>query len=95
MLSGQATATTSAAGPVHHTTALVEAVGGDVVTLTHPDIPSLKWPGMTMDFQLAPETSKRLSEGNEIEIEFRMREDDMPLIIRWQPHTRAAKGGAQ
>lgn len=93
--SDQAKASTGVGGPVHHTTALVEAVDGDVITLTHPDIPSLKWPGMTMDFKLASAASNQPSVGNEIEIEFRMQEDDMPQIIRWQPHTSAAKGGAQ
>jgi Cu(I)/Ag(I) efflux system membrane fusion protein len=93
--SGQAKVSTGAAGPVHHTTALVEAVDGDIVTLTHPDIPSLKWPGMTMDFKLASATPNQPFVGSEIEIEFRMQDDDMPQIIRWQLHTSAVKGGAE
>ncbi len=34
--------------------ARIEAVAGDVLTLTHPPIPALQWPAMTMDFKLAP-----------------------------------------
>lgn len=75
---------TSATPRTYRTTARVEAVAGDTVTLTHPEIPALKWPGMTMDFGLAPNVSRELSVGREIDIEFRMREGDAPQIIQWQ-----------
>jgi Cu(I)/Ag(I) efflux system membrane fusion protein len=79
----------------YRTTARVEAVAGDVLTLTHPEIPALKWPGMTMDFKLAPDVSKKPSAGSEIHIEFRMREGDAPQIVQWQARAGQPAGGAQ
>lgn len=79
----------------YRTTARVEAVTGDTVTLTHPEIPALKWPGMTMDFKLAPDVSKKLAAGSEIDIEFRMREGSAPQIVQWQAHQANKTGGAQ
>lgn len=71
-----------AAADTHRTGARVEAVAGDVLTLTHPEIPSLKWPAMTMDFKLAPNLQKPvLGVGQNIEIEFRMQEGDAPQIV--------------
>ncbi|MDZ7892152.1 MAG: efflux RND transporter periplasmic adaptor subunit [Rhodoferax sp.] len=97
--SGKEPALTSAAQPTdpktYHTSARVEAVTGETVTLTHAEVPALKWPGMTMDFKLAPEVSKQLAAGNEIEIEFRMQEGDAPQIIQWQARTGMPKGGAR
>ncbi|MDR9095514.1 efflux RND transporter periplasmic adaptor subunit [Burkholderia multivorans] len=84
-----------AAPQTYRTTARVEAVAGDVLTLTHPEIPALKWPGMTMDFKLAPDVSKKPSAGSEIDIEFRMREGDAPQIVQWQARTGKSAGGAQ
>ena len=76
-----ATASTGSAGK-HRTTARIEAVAGDVLTLTHPEIPALKWPAMTMDFKLAPNLQKPpLEVGQEIEIEFRMQEGGAPQIL--------------
>lgn len=79
----------------YRTTARVEAVTGDTVTLTHPEIPALKWPGMTMDFKLAPEVSKKLAAGSEIDIEFHMREGDAPQIVQWQAQDGKQTGGKQ
>lgn len=95
--------TNSEAGPMganatpqtYRTTARVEAVTGDTVTLTHPEIPALKWPGMTMDFKLAPEVSKKLAAGSEIDIEFHMREGDAPQIVQWQAQDGKQTGGKQ
>ncbi|MBN0027767.1 efflux RND transporter periplasmic adaptor subunit [Pseudomonas aeruginosa] len=95
--------TNSEAGPMgaratpqtYRTTARVEAVTGDTVTLTHPEIPALKWPGMTMDFKLAPDVSKKLAAGSEIDIEFRMREGDAPQIVQWQAQDGKQTGGKQ
>ncbi|WP_119155052.1 efflux RND transporter periplasmic adaptor subunit [Caldimonas tepidiphila] len=71
---------------VHRTEALVEAVEGDTATLTHPEVPSLKWPAMTMDFRLPPgQKSADFSPGQRIEIEFRMQEDDVPQITSVRP----------
>ena len=66
----------------HRTTAHIEAVNGAVLTLSHPAIPTLKWPAMTMDFKLAPALQKSgLGAGQDVEIEFRMREGDDPQIV--------------
>ncbi|HAX21972.1 MAG TPA: efflux RND transporter periplasmic adaptor subunit [Hydrogenophaga sp.] len=75
----------------HQTDAQVEAVDGDTVTLQHPAIPALKWPAMTMDFQLprADQRPKDLSAGSAVHIEFEMRDGDVPQITRIEP---AAKG---
>lgn len=85
----------SATPQTYRTTARVEAVTGDTVTLTHPDIPALKWPGMTMDFKLAADVSKKLSAGSEIDIAFRMREGDAPQIVQWQARDGKQTGGKQ
>ena len=95
--------TSSEAGPMgasatpqtYRTTASVEAVTGDTVTVTHPEIPALKWPGMTMDFKLAPDVSKKLAAGSEIDIEFRMREGDAPQIVQWQARDGKQTGDKQ
>ena len=52
------------------------------LSLNHKAIESLKWPAMTMDFKLAPDLQKSgLGAGQEVEIEFRMKEGDDPLIV--------------
>jgi Cu(I)/Ag(I) efflux system membrane fusion protein len=80
----------------YHTSALVEAVADETLTLTHPEIPALKWPGMTMDFRLAPDHSSIKPEvGSKIQIEFLLPEDEAPLIIQWQPEHNKANGGKQ
>lgn len=80
----------------YHTSALVEAVSDEALTLTHPEIPALKWPGMTMDFRLAPDHSSIKPEvGSKIQIEFLLPEDEAPLIIQWQPEHNKANGGEQ
>lgn len=94
--SSQEPGTTSATQQTHRTTARVEAVDGDTLTLTHPDIPALKWPGMTMDFKLAPElASSRPATGSEIDIEFRMQEGEEPQIVQWRARQGKAMGGTQ
>lgn len=70
----------------HQTQAQIEAINGQILTLTHPDIPSLQWPGMTMDFELSTSLSPDdLAVGEQIEIEFRLEEGSAPLIIDMQP----------
>ena len=77
----------------HQTPAEVKAVDGDTVTLQHPAIPALKWPAMTMDFQLPPadQRPKELSAGLAVRIEFEMRDGDIPQITRIQPAATGAK----
>jgi Cu(I)/Ag(I) efflux system membrane fusion protein len=84
----------AAAADTHRTGARVEAVAGDVLTLTHPAIPSLNWPAMTMDFKLAPDLQQPVpGVGQEIEIEFRMQEGAPPQIGSLR--RAAAKAGAR
>ena len=75
----------------HQTPAEVKAVDGGTVTLYHPAIPALKWPAMTMDFGLPPaaQRPKGLAAGQSVQIEFEMRDGDIPQITRIQ---RAASG---
>ncbi|UCU93461.1 efflux RND transporter periplasmic adaptor subunit [Hydrogenophaga taeniospiralis] len=77
----------------HQTDALVEAVDGNTVTLKHPAIPALKWPAMTMDFQLPPadQRPKDLSAGKAVRIEFEMRDGDLPQITRIEPAATGAQ----
>ncbi|WP_028998430.1 efflux RND transporter periplasmic adaptor subunit [Azohydromonas australica] len=80
----------------HRTNAQVEAVQGGMVTLTHPPIPSLKWPAMTMDFQLPPgKPAAGLAPGARVEIEFRMRSEGAPQITSIRPLASAAAAGAR
>lgn len=75
----------------HQTDALVEAVDGNTVTLQHPAIPALKWPAMSMDFQLPPadQRPKDLSAGSAVGIEFETRDGDVPQITRIERRTAA------
>ncbi|MBU0829876.1 MAG: efflux RND transporter periplasmic adaptor subunit [Gammaproteobacteria bacterium] len=93
---GEEQKTTSSTQLTYRTNARVEAVTGDTLTLTHPEVPALKWPGMTMDFKLAPDlASPKPSAGSEIDIEFRMQEGDSPQILQWQTRQSKATGGTQ
>ena len=77
----------------HQTPAEIKAVDGDTVTLYHPAIPALKWPAMTMDFGLPPadQRPKGLAAGQSVQIEFEMRDGDIPQITRIQPAASGAK----
>jgi len=76
----------AAAADTHRTRAVIEAVAGDLLTLSHPAIESLKWPAMTMDFKLAPGLARpALAAGEEVDIEFRMQEGDAPQIVSIRP----------
>ena len=69
----------------HQTQATVEAIHGRMLTLTHPAISSLQWPGMTMDFKLAPSLNpEELTVGEKIDIEFRIEEGSAPVIVNLQ-----------
>ncbi len=87
---------TSAAANTHHTRALIEAIAGDVLTLSHPAIESIKWPAMTMDFKLAPAIeAPKLAAGEEIDIEFRMQEGDAPQIVSIRRAQAGTVGGGK
>jgi Cu(I)/Ag(I) efflux system membrane fusion protein len=65
----------------HKTKAYVEDITGDMIMLSHPAIASLKWPAMTMEFKLMPGSGKSgIATGQDVDIEFRMPEDDGPQI---------------
>jgi Cu(I)/Ag(I) efflux system membrane fusion protein len=87
-------ATAAPAMDTHRTAARIEAIDGDTVTLDHPPIPSLKWPQMVMDFKLPPaaQRPRDLAPGEQIEVEFRMQDGDVPQITRLQ---RDAPGAAR
>jgi Cu(I)/Ag(I) efflux system membrane fusion protein len=83
----------------HSTPAVVESLSENAVTVTHPPVPSLGWPEMTMEFRL-PEPSKmpreNLRAGDQINMEFRMQEGDIPQIVNIEPiNSGAKKGGGE
>jgi Cu(I)/Ag(I) efflux system membrane fusion protein len=73
------------------TDAVVDALSGDTVTLTHPPIAALNWPQMQMDFKLPPRAQQpsELKAGDRLRIEFKMQDGEVPLITRLE---RAAPG---
>jgi len=80
--------------PSYRTRARVEAADGRMLTLTHPAIPALDWPGMTMDFALAPELADPLpANGTEIEVRFRLQPAGPPQIIAIESATGNVPGG--
>ena len=68
------------------TDAVVDALSGDTVTLTHPPIAALKWPQMQMDFKLPPRAQqpRDLEAGDRLQIEFEMQEGEVPRITSLQ-----------
>ena len=68
------------------TDAVIDALSGDTVTLTHPPIPALKWPQMQMDFKLPPRAQqpRDLEAGDRLQIEFEMQDGDVPRITSLQ-----------
>jgi multidrug efflux pump subunit AcrA (membrane-fusion protein)/Cu/Ag efflux protein CusF len=55
----------------HRAAGTLKAVDGGTVTISHQAIPELKWPAMTMDFQLAnPSLAEGLKPGTTIDFEF-------------------------
>lgn len=68
------------------TDAVIDALSGDTVTLTHPPIPALKWPQMQMDFRLPPRAQqpRDLEAGDRLQIEFEMQDGDVPRITSLQ-----------
>jgi Cu(I)/Ag(I) efflux system membrane fusion protein len=71
---------------VYSTGAVIDEIAGGTVTLTHPPIPALKWPQMQMDFLLPArdQQPRAMNKGDQVEIEFRMQEGDVPQITRIQ-----------
>lgn len=79
---------------VHRTPARIEAIDGDTVTLDHPPIASLKWPQMELNFRLPPAARRPrdLAPGEQVEVEFRMQDGDVPQITSLQ---RVAPGASK
>jgi len=89
-----AAAAPAAAVDLHRTDAVIDAVDGDSVTLTHPAIPALKWPGMTMAFRLPPPEQRPsgLSRGDPVRIEFHTQDGAEPQITRIERVAPPAQG---
>ncbi|MFW2357225.1 efflux RND transporter periplasmic adaptor subunit [Hydrogenophaga sp.] len=78
--------TSTSTAPRYTTDAVVNALSGNTVTLTHPPIPALKWPQMQMDFKLPPRAQqpRDLEAGDRLQIEFEMQDGDVPRITSLQ-----------
>jgi Cu(I)/Ag(I) efflux system membrane fusion protein len=69
----------------HQATGTLDAIDAKSgsVTVTHGPVPSLKWPGMTMDFMLAnPSLVEKIKPGSAISIEFVERKPGEWLITK-------------
>ncbi len=75
------------AAPTYSTPAKVDEIDGDMVTLTHPPIAALKWPQMQMGFKLPPKGKRPpgLAAGQQVQVEFKMQEGDVPQITTIRP----------
>ena len=75
-----------AGAPRYRTDAVINALSGNTVNLTHPPIEALKWHEMTMDFQLPPRERQpgKLEAGDRLQIEFHLQEGDLPQITEIQ-----------
>ena len=83
----------SDAARTYETTARIEAVSADALTLTHPEIKALQWPAMTMDFKLNPQIKMPgVRSGDEIEIRFRLQEGEAPMIVSLTPRNGIPAG---
>lgn len=76
----------------HETTGTVTAVEAGAITLDHAAVPSLKWPAMTMSFQLSrPELVRGLKAGDAVRFRFRRQGDEYSVTAI----ERAAGTGAR
>jgi len=85
------------AAPVHQGQGTVEDVDAraGVVTLTHGPIPSLKWPAMTMEFQVSDKALLgSVKPGQSVAIEFVQREAGEFVITRITPAAAPPAPGA-
>ncbi|MGZ8156069.1 MAG: efflux RND transporter periplasmic adaptor subunit [Burkholderiales bacterium] len=76
----------------HRAEATIDAIDtkAGTITLTHGPIPTLKWPGMTMDFMLAnPALAANVKPGTQIAFEFVERKPGEYVVTKIE-----AKGGA-
>ena len=71
------------AADTYHAVGSLDSVDGADVTITHQPIPALKWPGMTMDFELAsPDLVKGMAPGSPIRFDFEQRGPGEYVITR-------------
>ena len=69
-------ATTPAAAP-YRTTGVITEIEAGSITLDHAAVPALKWPAMTMPFQLArPDLARGLKAGDAVRFRFRQKGDE-------------------
>jgi membrane fusion protein, copper/silver efflux system len=97
-------ATAPASAPTQHashpkieTTAKVEAIGKDTLTLSHGAIESLKWPPMTMEFKrpAAAGIPAKLKAGDQVAIEFYTEPDGLPQLTRVTPLAATGRVGSK
>lgn len=70
-------ATPSVAAAEHDTRGRVVELDGASITLEHEPVPALKWPAMTMPFQLArPDAARGLKAGDAVRFRFRQQGDE-------------------
>jgi Cu(I)/Ag(I) efflux system membrane fusion protein len=77
--SAPAPAPTPARAPTaeYETTGTVSAIEAGQITLDHAPVPALKWPAMTMPFQLArPELAQGLKPGDAVKFRFHPQGDE-------------------
>lgn len=70
---------------LYQTTVVVEDTDEPTMPMmTHPPIEELKWPSMTMQFELSEQaqSQKEIKAGDEFGIEFRMQDGGVPMITR-------------
>jgi len=75
---GSAVAPAAATAPEYEVAGVVsEPADGGVITLDHEPVPALKWPAMTMPFQLVrPELARGLKAGDKVRFRFRQQGDE-------------------
>jgi len=76
----------------HQATGTLDAIDAKAgsVTVTHGPVPSLKWPGMTMDFVLAnPSLTEKVKPGSAVSIEFVERKPGEWVITKMDPRAPA------
>jgi Cu(I)/Ag(I) efflux system membrane fusion protein len=76
----------------HEVGGTVVGVAAKEITLDHDAVPAIKWPRMTMPFQLArPELAKGLKPGDKVIFKFRQQGDDS-IVTSIKPAAGAAAG---
>jgi membrane fusion protein, copper/silver efflux system len=83
---------------LYQTTVVVEDIDEPTMPMmTHPPIEELKWPAMTMQFELSEQAQSQgpIKPGDEFGIEFRMQEGGVPIITRLMPGKIHDSGSAK